>query len=272
MAAVAARDMAALLTVLAQPHRTAREALGPHTLTWAASFKLEGTSPRAASPPLDSPVVDDRTLEDEGTLSWASAPDAAPWWSLSQQNDHERGRDVIATDGIMFVRQRHRDWVEQPYEPAVVELWLDDAQHAAYDAVEFAAPHAAITVEQKDGAGIGDGQALVLTLSFTDAEQTVPGPRPSAEGVRRAWREEAELSDVRGSLTLDAATGLWLAADLDVQYALSGADERRLIGQLSLRASVTPGAPAPIATPTDAVAMPKLPRYQVEQQALLEGL
>lgn len=256
-------DVIALLDVLEQSHATARAATGPHRLTWKVKIDLKGTDSRAEFVPVDSPVVDDQHVSDEGTLAWAGTDDD-PKWSLSQKNDHERGRQVVALGPTMYVAQRHRAFVKQPYEPHVIELWLDDAQHVVYDAVELAAPRLAIDTERSD-------DTITVTLSRADAEIDIP-PRPSSEGVRRDWRLGAEVSAITGSLSIDAQTGLWRSADLEVQYALTGADKRRMVGKLTLEAAVEPGAPGPIVAPKTAEALPEQRRYAVEQEALLEGL
>ena len=230
--AVREGDVVALLDVLEQSHAIARAATGPHRLTWKVDIDLKGTDSRAEFVPVDSPVVDDQHVADEGTLSWAGTDDE-PKWALSQQNDHERGREVVAIGPTMYVAQRHRDFLQQPYEPHVVELWLDDAQHVVYDAVELAAPRLAIATESSD-------DTITVALSRADAEIDIP-PRPSSEGVRRQWRLGTELVAITGSLSIDAHTGLWRAAELEVQYALTGADERRMVGKLTLVASVEPG-------------------------------
>lgn len=261
--AVREGDVVALLDVLEQSHATAAAATGPHRLTWKVEIDLKGTDSRAEFVPVDSPVVDDQHVSDEGTLSWAGTDDD-PKWSLSQQNDHERGREVVALGSTMYVAQRHRAFVQQPYEPHVVALWLDDAQHVVYDAVELAAPRLAIDAESSE-------DTITVTLSRADAEIDIP-PRPSSEGVRRQWRLGAELMAITGSLSIDAQTGLWRSADLEVQYALTGADERRMVGKLTLEAAVEPGAPGPVVAPKAAEALPERRRYAVEQEALLEGL
>jgi len=271
MSRVAEGDVAALLVVLGQSHAVASAALGPHSLSWSSVFDLQGSTPRAELPPVDGPVVDDQHIEDEGTLRWASTEDS-PGWALSQANNHERGRDVIALGERMFVRMRHRGWVAQPYDDAAVALWLDDAQQTVHDAVEFAAPRLAVEKQVVAGQGIAGGEAWVLTLSLAPADVALDAERPSAKSVRRTWRENTKLTKVSGKVTVDGTTGIWLAADLNVQYGLVGADRRKMVGSLSLKAEVKVGPPEPIRAPSDLVELPTRRRYVDERQALLEGL
>lgn len=269
--AATAGDVPALLALLARPHADVRTRLGPHTLTWTATFDLTGKTPPPESRALDAAVVQDQHIVDQGTLSWESSQDGAQSWSLSQQNDHERGRDVVAHGAAMSVRMRHRSWIEQPFEPHVVETWLDDAMHVPHDAIDLAAPRLAISGQPQAGVGLAGAEGIVLTLSLSDDAVGLPSDRPAALGVRRGWRSQAEITGVSGTLTLDAATGVPVAADLGVQYALPGGDGRSMAGSLTLKAAVAAGASvAP--TVADALPLPQRRRTAVERAMLLKGL
>lgn len=268
MAAVAAADLAALLDVLAMPHLEARTAIGPHAMSYEADFALTGKSPPAHEglPAVDTPVVDDQQVHDALTLRVASSADEPLRLALTQSNDHERGRDVVVIGEAMYVRARHRPFVAGPVSPDLVEVWLDDAQHSVHDAVELAASAATMSVQPRAGAGLGGGEALVITLTGGD------GITRPTEHVRRGWRAKARVESVDGEIVLDAACGAWLSAQVHVRFSLPAADGRSMAGTLDLDAAVTPGDPAPVEAPPDAVPLPSRTRLEVERARLLDGL
>lgn len=258
-----------ILAALGQSHRAVRSSVGPHELTYEASMSLTPQTQRAGDPAVDARVVEPQSVQDELTLLWAGEDDG-PTFSLSQQNDHEQGRDVVVAQGQLYSRLRHRGWLVHSLETTVFELWLDDAQHAVHDAVEFAAPALAVTVEAAEGEGLGDGEAIAVTLSTADA---VDDSRRAAGSVSR-WRGDASLDEISGNVLLDAKTGAWLHASVSVRYSLQGADGRQLRGSVEVSGSVTPrtAAEVQVVSPTDVAPLPELTRYDLERQRLLDGL
>jgi hypothetical protein len=191
-------------------------------------------------------------------------------FSLAQGNDHDRGRDVVITEGRMYSRNRPRAFAVLDVESTVHELWLDDAQHAVHDAVQFAAPALAITTEARAGEGLAGGDAIAIALSSSgsyDAARLAPDA-PSQ------WREEITFDTISGTVLVDQRTGAWLSADVELRWHLQGGDGRRLRGSMNLVGSVSAVSPdaAHVVAPSDAVALPERTRYEAERQRLLDGL
>lgn len=261
-----------LLRALAQPHIAVRDSLGPHRLNYVADFSLIDASGRQlqALPDLDAPVVLDQAVHDQLELVWAAPRGGHARFSLSQSNDHERGRDVVMVDGRMYSRQRHRSWVYYPVETDIHERWLDDAQRSVHDVIELATPRLRISAEPIEAAGIGEADAVAIELGLA-AETRERTPRRA--GVS-SWPDAAEIESISGKIVLDRTTGAWLSADIDVQYALPAADGRtlrgtiRLIGGVDLLTADT----AEVEKPAEAGALPERTRLQVERDEMLDGL
>ncbi len=259
-----------LLAALAQPHARVRQRLGPHRLEVTTDTELTPVGdPPSLHPPLDAPVVSDQAVHDQLQLRWAEPP--APTealFALSQSNDHERGRDVIVVGQTVHVRQAHRPWFHYTRDSDLVELWLDDAQRSVHDAIELAAPRLALDATTVEGAGLEGGPAVEITLAL--AETTTSSL--IAAGPTQGWRRRIELRAVEGRVRVDAISGAWLVAAVDVRYQLPGADGRTLEGHLRLDAEVAVGAPGTIEAPPESRPVPQRLRYDDEQRRLLDGL
>lgn len=260
-----------LLEALAQPHADLRSALGPHRLDTVTDFELAAPASAQAEPTLpavDAPVVQPHAVHDELTLVWLEPDEAGPRLSLSQHNDHDRGRDVIVLGETIHVRQQHRPWVHYTRDSNLLERWLDDAQSSVHDAVQLAAPRLSLQSETIPGGGLRGGDGVEITLGLADEIDT----QLAASGPTRAWRGEVQLDAVEGVLRLDASTGAWVTAEIDVRYHLLGADERRLEGRLHLRGTLSPDPDAAVTAPTDSRPLPTRVRYDQEMRELLDGL
>jgi hypothetical protein len=262
---------AALLRAVAQDHEEARRAFGPHRLHTTAEFDLGPTTPidDNVAPPIDEPVVGVQHVHDEVSLRWAS--DGTPGHvalQLEQHNDAGRGRDVIVVDDRVYERPAERSWVTYPLESPLWQRWADDAWAAARGIVEFAGPQLAATAAPVPGGGWNGGDAVELTLSRAaslDDERRLQGPT-------RDWRADVSLEAIGGTVRIDAATGLWLQADVSVDFSVPGADGRRQAGHLVVSGRVEPDSGAAPAPPPTAEPLPERPRLDAEARALLQGL
>lgn len=269
-ARLAAPTVPDLLAALAQPHAVVRQRVGPHVLTATSDLALAPVGePATIHPPLDAPVVSAQAVHDELQLRWATPPEpSAALFALSQKNDHERSREVMVVGQTVHVRQAHRPWYHYARDSDVTELWLDDAQRSVHDAVQLAAPQLSLHTARKDGAGLQGGPAVEITLALADTTDS----SLLAAGPTQGWRRGVEIQAVDGVVVLDAGSGAWLSATVDVAYGLTGADGRPLRGSLRLQAQVAPGSPGPIEAPADSVSEPQRLRYDEEQRRLLDGL
>lgn len=260
---------AALTAALSQSHEAARDRLGGHKVHWVFEIDL---GPVSASeddpdPPVDRPVVIAQHVSDELTLRWTGTTTAVGF-ALKQHNDAGRGRDVIVAEERVYVRHPPGPWVAYPLESPLWQGWLDDAWLAPRDAVGFCAPAAALSVRTVPGAGHDGGDAIEVTLSRADTVDDSRRP----QGPTQQWREDATFAGIAGTVRLDAASGLWLHADIDVSYAVPGADGTPKKGHLHLTGDVS-ADPGPAArAPADAEPLPQRPRYDAQARMLLEGL
>lgn len=254
---------ATLLEALAQQHSVAREALGPHRIVYKASFSLV-PEPEPGPARVGKPAPGPQQVEDELELVWGSNPGEAPKFSLSQHNDHDRGREVIVLDGNVYTRMLHREWLVGAVESNVFELWLDDAQLAAHDMVELAAPRLHITSERIEAEG---DSVLGIDLGLADGVDASLLPRTG-------WRRDAAIDAISGRISLLEESGLWLSAEVVVHYRLRQAEGGALRGTVSLAAEVEriTAEAAEISAPESARPLPQRIRYEVERKRLLEGL
>ncbi len=257
-------DVAAVLQALHQSHARVRGAIGPHQLIVKARFDLAPQGdPATAEPALDELRPRAEHIEDVIELQWLTASPNVPRFSLSQSNDHQRGRDVVVDGERIYTRQANRTWYVGPLQADVYELWLDDAQRAVYDAVALAAPQLAIAV-----APGADGQ-LRLALSRTGSTNAAL----VRDDPRSAWRSGATIDEIGGTIDVDGGSGAWLSADVQVAYSMPGPDGRVLRGSVALEARRTAlGADAPLGIPQDAQPLLERTRYDAERARLLDGL
>lgn len=259
-----------LLAALSQPHADVRAQLGPHHLHTHAVFDL--APPEVSPPELDEPVVTAQHVDDELDLEWTSAPGGLPVFSLHQANDHDRGRDVIVVDERVYFKRAHRAWQWYPLESELWQAWTDDAVHTVHDAVELAAGQLAYSTEARGGEGWNGGDAIAVSLRRADDRAPEDGEGGAPRSPARTWRSDIGIDTVEGSVLLDAATGVWLKAEISIGYALEGADGRALAGHLELTARMEPSPGRPITAPADAAPLPERTRYEVEAERLLDGL
>ncbi len=196
------------------------------------------------------PKVGDRALRaesvnDELELLWIGIDEEdQPRFSLSQSNDHERGREVIMDGGRVYTRLRFRPWLLRDLEGSAHELWLSDAYRVVRDAVQLAGPRLSVEVTRK-------GDLVRVELSRSDAD---------------------EIDSVEGWLTLDPSSGAWRGAEITVTHHAESVDGRILRGRVDLEAHLEPAPDARLQLPEDALPSPERVRPQEERALLLDDL
>lgn len=263
--AVVAGDVAALLAALHRSHAEIRRDTGPHRLRVHTSFDLSPTGdPATPEPAVEEKRPMPQHVDDELELLWLTTQVNAPRFSLTQSNEHDRGRDVIVDGERVFTRQRNRTWFVGPVQSDVFELWLDDAQRSVHDVVALAAVQLAVSASREES-------TIVLTLSRAAAAN--PGLRVS--DPRAAWRSKAQVDAVAGTITLDATTLAWVTAKLDVSYSVPGPDGRTLAGSVKIdaaREAVAGDTALPIPAEAQVQPLQERSRYDAERARLLDGL
>jgi len=255
-----------LLEVLSEPHAAVRDALGPHALALKTSLTLRPTQPGRSNPAVDTLVAADQAVSDTVAVRWEASDDAGPRFALEQHNDKDRGRSVVAVDGLLYAKLEHRPWTFHAVESGVHELWLDDAWRAAHDAVLFLLPGATVIAKDAPGEGWNGGDAVRVTLTPGD------GLRPP--GASEGWRSRVAFSALSGDLLVDANSGAWISLDATATYSVEGGSAGPLSGQFEVHgrvAATLPEAPSVLA-PQDAVALPERHRYEEERKRLLGDL
>lgn len=261
---LAAGDVGALLDALHQGHAKLRSAVGPHRMKVRTTFDLTPQGePATPEPAVDELRPAPQHVDDQLELLWVTASPNVPRFSLSQSNEHDRGRDIVVDGERIFTRQMNRSWYVGPLQADVYELWLDDAQRSVHDAVALAAPQLATAVAP------GADGALVVTLS----RAATADPSRVVDDPRSAWRKAAAIDAIDGTLELDAGTGAWRRAEVHVTFSMRGPDGRTLLGRIDLvgeTAAVDATTPLPV--PTDAQPLLERTRYDAERARLLDGL
>ncbi len=256
---------ALLLRLLAAPHESARARLGPHRLRYEARFQ---STPEEVPelPEVDAGAPAAVEVTDVLELLWVSAPGEPARFHLFQGDKEGIGRDLLVDDDRVFTRLPYRGWSSRALEggEAAHERWLDDAQRSAFDVVQFAAPRLALAVAE---AGEDELQLTLSTAEQTRAELVASAPL-------QAWREDAIIDRVEGTLTLTRASGLWRRGELAVDYHHEDDAGRRVDGALRWSGELAPVAPeeARLTLPEDAAPTPDRLRYEVEKRQLLDGV
>jgi hypothetical protein len=175
---------------------------------------------------------------------------------------------VIIIGEDVYAKLAPRRWLRRPLESEIHERWLDDAAHAARDAIELAGPRlqlGELTEIEHEGR-----RALRMGLGMNDERDS--GVIPNRMGAE--WRHAAQLEDLGGEIVLDEASGAWLELELHVTWTMQDAESRPLRGVLDIRGSTQPveAAKIRIEAPPEAVDLPERERLQLERDRLLDGL
>ncbi|GEM_PF-3071144 len=273
-------DWGGLTDLLAQPHASARTRLGPHTLRYSAEISVgpSALSDSALLPPVDvnEPVLERFSVRDTLALTWAAEPGAPPQFQLSQATEDlspeaagleaRSQRELTVIDERAWAALDGAGWYARPLESDLWQVWLDDAQRAALDLVELAGP--AADIDRVEGVEHQGRRALRVSLRPSD----VPHMDRVVEGLV-PWRRDATVELTRAELILDAATGLWLAVDIELQWRFRDGADRPMRGRARLEGEVLPLAQAPsIAPPSESLPVPERDRPQLLRQRLLDGL
>jgi hypothetical protein len=267
---VAAPRWSSFVELLATRHAVARNLLGPHRLRYTAQL---GTGPVGVDPaaPLPDvavgqPIYERFELTDELELRWGSAPGEPPRLHLEQHNEHEHGRALILIGEQTWTRLDGQTWLAGPLESDIWQLWADDAQHAVLDLVQLAGPHAelgAVEAIEVDGR-----PAVRVSLRASEThhpERTLLAPTP--------WRHGATVEIATASIVLDRATGLWLAAQMELRWRFEDVAGRELAGLARFDGRLEILAePTPIVPPDTSEPIPERERPQLLRDRMLDGL
>lgn len=255
-----------LLAVLATNHSQARAFLGPHRLSYTANFSLQPES-IPELPEVDRPRPQAYAIEDQLVLTWASQPDEAPQFHLSQGNEELDYREVMLLDERVYTRLPFRGWFVHHQETDFYERWLADAQRSLFDVIEFAAPSLAFTLQKAED----DGD---ITLILTQNPVWVSSL--TASGVNRQWRSQIKFTNIHGQITLHPQLGLWTSGEVDLTYEFTSSDNQISKGTLHwsgrVEALSKTAAEQAIVVPTTVEPVPERLRYEVEKAHLLNGL
>jgi hypothetical protein len=274
---VAAPRWSGLIELLSTRHEDARKLLGPHRLRYTAQL---GTGPAGLDPsaPLPDvavgePIYERFELTDELELRWGSAPGEPIRLALEQHNEHH-GRGLIIIDEQTWSRLDDHPWLAAPLETDLWQLWADDAQHAVLDLVQLAGPHA--DVGALEAIEVDGRPAVRVSLRASEThhpERTTEAPTP--------WRHGATVEIATASIVLDRATGLWLAAQIELRWHFEDAAGRDLAGLARFDGRVEvasasgpqkPGSPALVEPPPESEPVPERERPELLRERMLDGL
>jgi hypothetical protein len=249
----AAHDPAELGRALAQPYRTIRAALGPHSV-----------------------AVNTTTTVDEGGKTVSELSDHAQIengdggaYHAIYTNSADYGRETTFVDGKLFLRPRYQRWhardPEAPDEPPALRDQYFEATSAVW---ELLAPGAELAdAGPVDIAGRA-GRKIAVSRS---SDPTQPGAEPLTQ---RAWREGRSVEAVSGEVVLDVDKGVPLAMKLTGTLGFSR-EGRRFTMKLAVDSTISGlGTTAEIAPPSDdeVVATPERRREVDDRDYLLQGI
>lgn len=219
----AGKDAAELLRATHLPSATLLGAVGAHKLTLKSHVAITAEQPE--------------TLDEDTTLEVAGDGQ----FHLLHLNSRDYGQDVVLSGGNLFVRPRYGKYVRRPPEPGEPERLRDEALGtlAAYlDVVGFA-------LEAKGGKATTAAGRPALEVAL--GQGAGKAPAASDDFPERKWRETVVPVSIEGSVTLDQATGVPLAADVHLRYKHTRAGqtvETALALTLAVEAGATVAAPA----------------------------
>ncbi|HEY3359865.1 MAG TPA: hypothetical protein VGQ83_41830 [Polyangia bacterium] len=233
---------------LGAPHAELWRRLGPHR--FEAKTKVRVSVP---GQPADE-------LEDEYLLEAG----AGGRFHARHQNSRDQGFEHYVLDRDLYVRPRYGRFVRRRADEGEADRVRENAFGAVGALGDLVGRFAAGRSEGPVTAGGRPAVRVRLALA--------PTPRPLAaapEGAR-AWRATVAVQALAGTLDLDAASGLPLAANVTATFTFRQGD-REVTAQLEHASAVATGVDLPLAAP-DHLTEPARRRYHVEQQQLLEGL
>jgi len=249
----AAHDPAELGRALAQPYRTVRMALGPHSVAVNTSTTVDEAG-RTVSELSDHAQIDNG----DGTAYHAIYTNSADY-----------GRETTFVDGKLFLRPRYQRWhardPESPDEPQALRDQYFEAIGAVWDLL---APGAELADAGPIDTSGRAGRKIAVSRSSDPT-------RPAAEALsQRAWREGRSVEAVSGEVVLDVDKGVPLAMQLTGTLGFSR-EGRRFTMKLSLDSTISGvGTTAEIAPPADdeVVATPERRREVDDRDYLLQGI
>lgn len=267
---VAAPRWDGLVELLGAGHEQARSLLGPHRLRYTAQLTTGpanlGPDDPLAYVAVGEPIHERFTVTDQLELRWGSQVGEPPRLYLEQHNEHEHGRALIVIDEQEWSQLDGRGWLARPLETDLWQLWADDAQHAVLDLVELAGPFADIdAVEVTEVDGRAAVRVSLRAATGHHAERT--------RATLTDWREHANVEIGAASIILDRATGLWLAAQIELRWVFADEAGRKLTGLARFDGRVEIPARAPeIAPPSQFAPVPERERLELLRDRMLDGL
>lgn len=274
---VAAPRWSGFVELLSTRHEVARKLLGPHRLRYTAQLETgpAGLDPSAPLPDVavGEPIHERFSVTDELELRWGSGTDEPTRLFLEQHNEHH-GRAIIVIGEQTWTRLDDHPWLSGPLETDLWQLWADDAQHAVLDLVQLAGPHADLgDLEPIEVDGRPAVRVSLRASATHHPERTIEAPTP--------WRHGATVEIGTASIVIDRATGLWLAAQIELRWRFEDAAGRDLAGLarfdgrvevLSRDAAESPATPALVEPPAESEPLPERERLELLRERMLDGL
>jgi hypothetical protein len=267
---VAAPRWSSFIELLETQHAVARNLLGPHRLRYTAQLGTGPVGIDAGAPLPDvavgEPIYERFAVTDELELRWGSAPGEPPRLYLEQHNEHQHGRALIVIGEQIWTQQDGQTWLAGPLETDLWQLWADDAQHAVLDLVQLAGPHA--DLGELEPIEVDGRPAVRVSLRASEShhpERTLDAPTP--------WRHGATVDIATASIVLDRATGLWLAAQIELRWQFEDVAGRDMAGLARFDGRMEILAEPPlIAPPATSEPIPERERPELLRERLLHGL
>jgi hypothetical protein len=256
-------DAAALLSALRLDGAARDAALGAH----AREISVETTITPAGAPKETLTVRDRFDSDGKGNFRVSRETARTVEEELapgSQPRPSDQGMEAIVVGNELAVRPRWGKFARRRPEPGEATRLRALVEEETAGLFELVAHAAAIT---RGGETSVEGRRAVTLLVGKSAS---PGaPAVADESPAKAWRKSVVVDALSGTLSVDAASGALMGAQLDVRYRFTR-DGKTIA--VAARHTEKLAAAQPIAIPADAITSPERPRPMLDRAALLDGL
>lgn len=201
-------------------------------------------------------------------LLWSSVDGQDPNLALIRSR-HEGSTEAFVRKGkTLWTKRDQEAWSERPVDDDFHLRWVWEHRRCVWDLLALAGSSLQLTAKPPPKPG-----QLQFAVGLKDGQPATMAA-PQTANPRSAWRAHARVLSLSGTLTLDQSSGTWVHAQLETRFAIDPPETKPFEGSASLTASAGPVDATKLTWPEihSPNPLPKPPRYQHEQEQLLQGL
>lgn len=211
-----------------------------------------------------APKIDQQSTS---SLQWSYEAGQLPTFSLDRSIAAGARERYFRQGKTLWTQRPPEAWSQRPVDDDFHLRWIWEHRQCVPELLELAGPALHLQPLQSPSPG-----QLSFALSLKEGPAPVVARHTSEP--RRAWRANARVLSLSGQLTLDALSGAWIFAKLQVRLSVSPPKGSPFDGEASLEAKtrILSAGQMSWPTPSPAVPLPGPPRYHHEQKTMLQGL